>query len=37
MEEEIRKEFMELLWLLVEGMRQEFNDKASERPPVYFA
>ena len=33
MEEEIRKEFMELLRLLDEGKLQEFKDKATECPP----
>ena len=37
MEEEIRKEFMELLRLLDEGKLQEFKDKATECPPVDIA
>lgn len=37
MEEEIRKEFMELLRLLDEGKLQEFKQKASECPPVDIA
>ena len=37
MEEEIRKEFMELLRLLDEGKLQEFKDKAAECPPVDIA
>ena len=37
MEEETRKEFLELLKLLDEGRLQEFKEKASECPPVDIA
>ena len=37
MEEETRKEFLELLQLLDEGRLQEFKEKASECPPVDIA
>lgn len=37
MEEEIRKEFMELIRLLDEGKLQEFKKKAAECPPVDIA
>ena len=37
MEEEIRKEFMEMIKLLEEGRLQEFKQKATECPPVDIA
>ena len=37
MEEEIRKEFMEMIKLLEEGKLQEFKQKATECPPVDIA
>ena len=37
MEEEIRKEFMEMIKLLDEGKLQEFKQKATECPPVDIA
>ena len=37
MEEETRKEFLELLQLLDEGRLQEFKEKASECTPVDIA
>ena len=37
MEEEIRKEFMEMIKLLDEGRLQEFKQKATECPPVDIA
>ena len=37
MEEETRKDFLELLKLLDEGRLQEFKEKASECPPVDIA